>query len=146
MKNMTTFNFGSARRLVVASLLGLAALSGASAQAQGGELSVTEIQLATQLENGQAVSPTTTFSRSAGQIYAVVRVQNPSGEATTIRVAIEPVGGPAASGYNLEIPARPRYRTVARVSTSNRAPGRYRCVVRTEDGRELSSVELTISE
>ncbi len=27
-----------------------------------------------------------------------------------------------------------------------RAPGRYRCVVRTEDGRALASVEPTLSE
>lgn len=131
-------------RLFAVMLVASSALA-ALAQAQDGELSVSEVQLATQLENGHAVSPTTTFSHADGRIYAVVQVQNPSREETSIRVSIEPVDGPARSGYELDIPARPRYRTVARMST-NRAPGRYRCVVRTADGRELASVELTVTE
>src|SRR5690606_32049082 len=64
---------------------------------------------------------------------------------TSIRVSIEPVDGPSRSGVSLDVPSRRRYRTVARMSAAQR-PGRYRVVVRTEDGRELSSVELTVSE
>ncbi len=134
-----------ARRLLMTALIASSAITAAAHAQEAGELSVSEVQLATQLENGQAVSPTTTFSHADGRIYAVVQVQNPSREATTIRVSLEPVDGPAHSGFSLDVPARPHYRTVARMST-NRAPGRYRCVVRTEDGRELASVEPTVTE
>lgn len=134
-------------RLLVASLVALAALFGSTARAQdaSGELAVTEIQLATALEGGAAVSPTTSFSRADGRIFAVVRLENPSSEATSVRVALERVDGPSRSGVSLEVPARRRYRTVARFSAAQQ-PGRYRCVVRTEDGRELASVELTVTE
>lgn len=132
-------------RFLVASLLALSALA-SSAQAQDtAELSVSEVQLATALENGVAVSPATSFSRADGRIYAVIRLENPSSAATSVRVALEPVDGASRAGVSLDVPARRRYRTVARFSAGQR-PGRYRCVVRTEDGRELASVELTVTE
>lgn len=136
----------TARRVLVASLLVASSLAAASAHAQDtAELSVSEVQLATALENGVAVSPVTTFARADGRIYAVIRVQNPSAAATSIRVSLEPVDGASRPGFSLDVPARRRYRTVARFSSAQR-PGRYRCVVRTEDGRELASVELTVTE
>lgn len=134
----------SARRTLVASLL-LFGFASSAARAQEDELSVAEIQLATTLESGRAVSPTTAFTHADGRIYAVVQLLNPSREATTVRVSIEPVDGAARRGVSLDVPARARYRTVARMSAAQR-PGHYRVVVRTEDGRELSSVELTVSE
>lgn len=148
MRNTNMIRF--AHRLLAGVLVVSAALIGASAEAQEGapaptDLTVTEVQLATAVENGQAVSPTTTFARSDGRIFAVIRLANPSSEATSIRVSIEPADGPARQGVSLEVRPQPRYRTVARMSAAQR-PGRYRVVVRTEDGRELSSTEVTINE
>ena len=40
--------------------------------------------------------------------------------------------------------ARDRYRTVGRTST-NKEPGRYRCVVRTDEGAVLSHAEVEIT-
>jgi len=140
---MITNSLRIARRSFVAALLllGLAL----PAHAQEGELSVREIELASTLERGRAVSPTTSFTHADGRIYAVVHLENPSREETTIRVSLEPIEGRPRAGVSLDVPARARYRTVARMSAAQ-APGRYRIVVRTEDGRELSSVELTVSE
>ena len=117
---------------------------GAAAQETPTELSVSEVQLGSSLERGRVESPTTTFTHADGRIYAVVQVQNPARTETRVRVSLERVDGPARSGVLLDIPARPRYRTVARF-VARQAPGRYRVVVRTEDGTELSSTELTIS-
>ncbi|CAG0978876.1 hypothetical protein ARNL5_02307 [Anaerolineae bacterium] len=110
-------------------------------------LTVTEIQLATQLENGQAVSPATTFSRSAGRIYAVIRVQNPSRTETTIRARLVRADseGAGAGGIELSIPAQPRDRTVARFGTSAPA-GRYRVVVTNAAGEVIGQQELELTE
>lgn len=138
----TSFRYAALTAIVALAPLG--ALAQDEAEAPDG-LSVTELQIGTALERGVVSEPLTSISRSAGRIYAVVRVQNPAREATNIRVAIERVGGSAARGFSLDIPARRRYRTVARFP-STRPAGQYRVVVRTEDGRELSSTELTITE
>jgi len=108
-------------------------------------LQVTEVLLGTSLERGRVTNPQTEFSRTDQRIYAVIRLQNPSREATSIRVAIERVDGPHRGGFSLDVPARRRYRTVARFGAAHPA-GRYRVVVRTEDGTQLQSVELTITE
>jgi hypothetical protein len=143
MSNMLSFR--AVRRLLVAALMLGGAVTGAVAEAQDEELTVTEVQLANQVEAGVAVSPTTTFARDSGRVFAVVRLENPSRTATRVVVSFEPVEGTSRSrGLTLDVPAQPRYRTVARFSP-NRAPGRYRCVVRTESGRELASVEVTIT-
>ncbi|GAB5543759.1 MAG: hypothetical protein SangKO_035190 [Sandaracinaceae bacterium] len=109
------------------------------------ELSVSELQLGSALERGRVQTPTTSFTHADGRIYAVVQVQNPTRAETRVRVSLERVDGPARSGVLLDIPARPRYRTVARF-VARQAPGRYRVVVRTEEGVEISSTELTIAE
>lgn len=144
---MTIHGYRFTTKLLLASLITISAFEASRAAAQEeGELTVTEIQLASSLENGRVVAPTTTFTQADGRIYAVVRVQNPSREETNIRVTFEPLdGGTARGGITLPIPAQNRYRTVARVTTS-RPAGRYACVVRTEDGRELARVELTLAE
>ena len=49
------------------------------------------------------------------------------------------------AGFTLDIPARPRYRTVARFGASH-PPGQYRIVIRNEAGAELESVTITITE
>jgi len=108
-------------------------------------LSIREVQLGTSLERGLVTEPQTSIARDAGRIYAVIRLNNPSREDTTIRVAIERIDGPHRNGFSLEVPARRRYRTVARFGSAHPA-GRYRIVIRTEEGEELESVELTITE
>ena len=150
MFNDTTKTLRHARGLLTLILLALAPLAHASAQDEGAApaptgLSVSETQLGTSLASGVVETPATTFSRSDGRLYAVIRVENPAAEATEIRVSLEPVDGAARPGFTLQIPARRRYRTVARFSTAQRA-GRYKVVVRSSDGTELSSTELTISE
>lgn len=79
----------------------------------------------------------------------IVGLENPTRQAGSLRFAFERAEGePAerpAAGMAVEYPARPRYRTVAR-GTTNRPPGQYRCVVRTEEGRVLSHADFTITE
>ena len=106
-------------------------------------LSVREVQLGVELERGEVVDPTLRFSQGAGRMYAVVYVDNPSRAAARIRVSFEREESSPRPGVALEMPARPRYRTVARTGL-RRAPGRYVCVVRTEDGRELARVPYEI--
>jgi hypothetical protein len=135
-----------ATKLLLASLTLVAAFEAARASAQeAAELTVTEIQLSSELENGQAVSPATSFARGAGNVYAVVRVQNPSGAETSVRVSFQRIDGEERVGISLPIPARPRYRTVARMSSRHPA-GRYRVVVHAPDGREIGSAEFTVTE
>lgn len=119
--------------------------TGAEADAS---VEVTEISLGSELENGVPVSATTSFSRSDGRIYCVVRLRNGSGQEGAVRVAFERAEGEPqarAGGFRLDYPARPIYRTVARTSTQ-RDPGSYRCVVRTDEGQVLSHAEFTLSE
>ena len=85
---------------------------GAAAQETPTELSVSEVQLGSSLDRGRVESPTTTFTHADGRIYAVVQVQNPARTETRVRVSLERVDGPTRSGVLLDIPARPRYRTV----------------------------------
>jgi len=118
----------------------------ALAQDEGGDaIEIREVQLGTSLEDGLVTEPQTEFRRTDARIYAVIRLNNPSRAAGAIRVALEPAGGPARRGFALDVPARPRYRTVARFGAAH-PPGDYRIVIRTEDGSELESVSLTITE
>lgn len=132
--------------IIVIAALALAGLAGIATAQE--ELEVSEIILGTALENGVPTTPATTFSRADGALYCVVRLVNRTGAEGAIRVAFEPAEGePAArqAGQRLEFPARPRYRTVARGSTS-RAAGRHRCVVRTDEGAVLSHADFEITE
>jgi hypothetical protein len=133
----------STRRFVLAALVALLVPAAASAQDEG--LVITEVQIGTRLESGLVAEPQTTISRHAGRIYAVVRLRNPSREATEIRVSFEHADGPERPGASLDIPARRRYRTVARFGSSH-PPGRYRVVVRDAEGVELTSVEIEITQ
>ncbi|HEY8432823.1 MAG TPA: DUF2914 domain-containing protein [Sandaracinaceae bacterium] len=121
----------------------------AAGQDVAGELTVTEIVLGARLEAGVPTPPINQFSRSDGAVYCMVRLENPTRQAGSLRFAFERAEGePAerpAAGMAVEYPARPRYRTVAR-GTTNRPPGQYRCVVRTEEGRVLSHADFTITE
>ena len=132
--------------LAVACVLSITTAAHAQEQGAPAEgLNVTEVQVGTSLENGLVTSPQTSISRTAGRIFAVIRLANPASEATSSRVAFERVDGTPQNGLALDVPAQRRYRTVARFGASH-PPGRYRVVIRTEDGTELQSVELTITE
>lgn len=132
--------------LVLAASLAIGApVAAAQDDAPAEGLSIREVQIGTALENGLVASPTTSIPRGAGRIFAVIRLNNPSREATTIQVALERADGPASGGFSLDIPARPRYRTVARFG-SDHPPGQYRIVIRTADGDTLQSVDITITE
>jgi len=134
------------------SILGVALAASIAAAQDSGDaeapegLAVQEVVLSKALEDGQPVEPGTRFSAADGQVYATVRVQNPSREATSVKVmmrrADQERGG---HGIELEIPARPRYRTVARFTT-RRAPGSYQVIVTDPEGNELSTTNLTITE
>ncbi len=137
------------RKHAFISILGLALVASFAAAQEAPSsdgLSVQEVVLSKALEDGQPVEPGTSFSAADGRVYATVRVQNPSREATTISVKMRPAerahGG---HGIELEIPARPRYRTVARFTT-RRSPGSYVVVVSDSEGNELSTTTLTITE
>jgi len=127
---------------------GYQAFDTASAQEAAAPTSftITELVLSKAIENHAPVDPGTSFSRSDGRIYATVRIANPERTATSIRVAWERVGGPAShGGITLDVPARVRYRTVARTGTG-RSAGRYRCVVYSAENEELSAVEFDLTE
>lgn len=130
--------------------LGLALSALAPARAQDAALTVAEISTARAYTAAEgATDPTTTFSRTDGRVFVVVRIENPARTEQDIRVAFERAEGTAAAGTRggvaLHIPASPRYRTVARTST-NRAPGRWRAVVRNAEGEVIGQVEFEITE
>lgn len=120
----------------------------ASAQESG--LRVTEMVTARGYAAATGASdPTTTFRRTDGRIFVVVRLENPSGAEQDITVAFERAEGTPAvgarGGVTLHVPASRRYRTVARTSTS-RPAGRWRAVVRDSGGNVLQSVEFEVTE
>ncbi|MCB9595394.1 MAG: hypothetical protein H6719_21925 [Sandaracinaceae bacterium] len=129
---------------ILGTLLAIAPVAAAQ-DGEAGGINIREVQVGTALEGGLVASPTTSISRTAGRIFAVIRLDNPSRAAGTIQVSLEPVGGPQRGGFTLDIPARPRYRTVARFGASH-PPGQYRIVIRNEAGAELESVTITITE
>lgn len=129
--------------------------AGAAREARGAQeagevvdgLRVTEITLARALEGGNAVDPATSFSASDGRIFAVIRLENSTGAETEVRVTFEradrEVAAGGSGGVTLGVPARPRYRTVARTGT--RAAGRYRVVVRSAAGNVLATAEYEVT-
>ena len=134
--------------LVLAACLALApALSPRPTRvhAQETSLSVREVALSTAVENGQPVNPKTSFGRSEGRLYVTVHMLNPARTEAEVTVLLRQAGGANRARISLNIPARPRYRTLARFST-NQAPGSYEAVVLGPDGSELNVTTLTITE
>lgn len=128
---------------------GVVSFAVAQDESSNAPLEVTEILMGTELESGVPTSPTTSFSRSDGHLYCMVRLRNRTGEAGQVRIGFERAGEgdpePGARGRAFDYPARSRYRTVSR-GTPNRAPGNYRCVVRTAEGAVLSHQDFRITE
>jgi hypothetical protein len=139
--------------LVTMILTALAAASlmlASLATAQDADLRVTELATARGYAAATgATDPTTSFRRTDGRVFVVIRLENPSGAEQDITVAFERAEGTpttgARGGVTLHVPASRRYRTVARTST-NRAPGRWRAVVRNSAGEVLQTVEFEITE
>ncbi|MBX7197334.1 MAG: DUF2914 domain-containing protein [Sandaracinaceae bacterium] len=150
---MTSIALRSYTRTVTFFATALAALSlsfASVASAQDAELRVTEMTTARGYEAARgAVDATTSFHRADGRVFVVIRIENPSGAEQDITVAFERAEGTPATGarggVTLHVPASRRYRTVARTSTS-RAPGRWRAVVRNAEGEVLQTVEFDIAE
>ena len=134
-----------AKILAVVLILGLAAT--AIAETASRALQITEVTTATRVQ-GREIDAATSFERNGGFIFCVVRLENPSGGGNAIYVSFEPATGePTAGvrGIELRIPARYRYRTVARTG-STMAAGPYRCVVRDREGVVLSHTDFTVTE
>ena len=138
-------------RRLASSLAVLATVLFASVgSAQEGDLRVTEMVTARGYAAQTGASdPTTTFRRTDGRIFVVIRIENPGGAEQDITVAFERAEGTpsagARGGVTLHVPASRRYRTVARTSTS-RPAGRWRAVVRDSGGNVLQSVEFEVTE
>ena len=146
---MTSFTSLQRALFTMALTVGFALSSLAPAMAQDA-LTVAEITTARAYTSAEGASdPTTTFRRTDGRVFVVVRIENPARTEQDIRVAFERAEGTAAPGARggvaLHIPASPRYRTMARIST-NRAPGRWRAVVRNAEGEVIGQVEFEITE
>lgn len=143
---MTRLALAMALSLALGSVSSAALAQETAASAEG--LSVTEMTLARGYADGAAVDPTTTFSRSDGRVWVVIRLANESGAESEIRVTFERADAEAGSGgggVTLSVPARRSTRTVARTGTA-RPAGRYRVVVRTPDGTIISQQEFSITE
>lgn len=135
---LTTF---AASSLVLALALPLGAQEEAAPSAT---LEVTELVLSKGVEGGTPVDPTERFSRADGRVFATIRLNNPTRTATTIRVAFVREGASGSRGVELDVPAQPRYRTLARTGT--RGVGRYRCVVYDANDVELASATYEVVE
>ena len=109
-------------------------------------LRISKIVLAKDIDEGQPIEPGTSFSQDDGRVFALIYVDNPEREETTVRVSWQRDGGPHWRGFPLGIPAASRYRTVARTMTSTREPGIYKCVVSDDSGVVLDLAEFKITE
>lgn len=141
----------SNRRLVLGLMAALILAAGATvvAETAAGGLTITEIVMASSMREGVPETTTTSFSRSQGWIYCFMRLENPSGGGNEILVSFEPATGGEptvqVTGTRLRIPARRRYRTVARTG-SDMPVGQYRCVVRDREGAVLRHTPFEITE
>jgi hypothetical protein len=137
-------------RLFASLVTALVLTLGASSLAQDETtLNVTEIVTARGYERATGpVDPTTSFAHASGNLFVIIRLENPTGAESDIHVSFErdegePAATASAGGLALHVPASRRYRTFAR-ATTNRPAGAYRAVVRDDAGGLLSSVDFTI--
>lgn len=147
---MTSIAHATRRSFLAAATLAALSFFASAGRAQDAGLRVIEIATSRGYAAATgATDPTSTFRRTDGRVFVVLRLENPSGAEQDITVAFERAEGtPAAGargGVTLHVPASRRYRTVARTSTS-RAPGRWRAVVRDASGTVLETVEFEITE
>lgn len=126
-----------------------AAQDAAPAREEVDGMRVAEMTLARAIESGEPTDATTTFRQGEGPVWVVIRLENTTGAETDVRVSFERAEGEVratsetARGVTLHVPARRRYRTVARTVVG--APGRYRVVVRSAAGNLLGTADYEIT-
>lgn len=135
----------SLRALIASIALGATGVAAAQA---AGRLTVSEVVIATSVEDHEPVGTATSFSRSGGPLVCFIRAENRTGAEGALLVSWEAgdqPAGPARGGTRLTVAARPRFRTYARTAVQ-RPAGNYRCVVRSEDGEVLGQAAFTLTE
>ncbi len=126
----------------------IAVAATAVAETASRTLNITEVYMATRANRNVDEVRTTTFERNSGWIFCFIRMENPSGGGNEILVSFEPdegEPGPAVRGIRLRVPARYRYRSVARTGSTMPA-GNHRCVVRDREGAVLSHTPFQVTE
>jgi hypothetical protein len=126
--------------------LAMSAIASVAYAQSTNRLAVSEVVIATGVEDHEPVGTATSFSRGT-PLYCFIRAQNRTGADATLLVSWENAEGEpsrARGGTHLTVPARPSFRTYARTVVA-RDPGSYRCVVRSEDGAVLGSASFSIS-
>ena len=111
-------------------------------------LQLTELTLAADVVDRQAVDPRHTFSKASDQrVYCLVRLDNEDRVETEIFMGWERVGRPPPDdpGREMTVRAGPRYVTWLYRGT-RQPPGRYRCVVRDLGGELLGQVAYELTE
>lgn len=108
------------------------------------EVHVSRFVLSTDVTGREPVGEAESFFTSADKIFAFVEVENREGAPYAFNVHFEPAEGPAFPyGIKLTVPTAERFRTWA-FTRIKREPGRYRAVLRTQDGQEIASREFSI--
>ncbi|HEX5661662.1 MAG TPA: hypothetical protein VFX59_30940 [Polyangiales bacterium] len=101
--------------------------------------------LARDVAGKEPVEESDHFSSDTAKIFAFVQLANED-EPFAVTVHFEPVDGPSALyGVKLDVPTAPRWRTWAWTKLVH-TPGKYRAVLRTLEGEEISAREFTIDE
>lgn len=108
------------------------------------EVQVVRFVLARDVKGREPVGESDYFPTGKEKIFAFVQLANEQGAPYALRVHFEPAEGPSTPyGVKLTVPTAPRHRTWA-FTRVERAPGRYKAVLRTLDGQEIASREFVI--
>ncbi|MEM6957635.1 MAG: hypothetical protein AAF411_01485 [Myxococcota bacterium] len=111
-------------------------------QAQQEPLSVGRVELCSTYENRRCVEPRTAFGVSDARLYARVHLVNAVAAEDEVSVELQTNDGARRAAITLSVPARRRYRTLARFPMP--PSGSYRIVVRSAAGDVLSTTELSV--
>ncbi len=93
----------------------------------------------------EPVELATSFSRAeTPKVWVFLELENATQDPLTLDVRWESSVGPSPHGVQLSVPKAKRWRTQAFISTDKK-PGKYRCVIRTAQGTVLFNqpVEIT---
>ena len=140
---------GSAAIAGAVLLVGVAAAQDQPAAGAPPSLEITEMVIATGLTAGVPTAPVESVSRRTDTVYCFLRLRNRARAETSIRVAFERAEGEPTNqvrGAELAIPARPRWRTFARVRAWGLRAGPYRCVARGADGTVLHQQAFSVAD
>ena len=108
------------------------------------DVHVDRFLLTTGVVEREPVDEESVFSADAEKIFAFVQLANPDGAPYSFKVHFESVDkAPSPYGITLDVPTSPRYRTWA-FTRIKRAPGAYRAVLRTLEGREIARKEFVV--